>query len=147
MKNSVPKISSLRKNSFEFQSTKDHNYTFYKIRIHLFPFKKLFLLKQINFLALYFFQNLNKLGKDFIRNRRDRKPAAYAKLRRYLQVFSSYRRGGIISARRITRGSQSRKIWTFIIFMFNLLRKKIKCVDTQCICYFNLLLSDSSSST
>lgn len=145
MKNSVPKISSLRKNSFEFQSTKDHNYTFYKIRTHLFPFKKLFLVKQINFLALYFFQNLNKLGKDFIKNRRDRKPAAYAKLRRYLQVFSSYRGGGIISARRITRSSQSRKIWTFRFVCLTYYVKK--CVATKCICYFNLLLPDRSSST
>lgn len=47
--------------------TKDHNYTFYKIPTHLFSANKLFLVKQINSLALYFFQDLNKFERDFIK--------------------------------------------------------------------------------
>lgn len=50
--------------------TKDHNYAFYMIRTHLFSANKLFLVKQINSLALYFFQDLNKFERDFIKNRR-----------------------------------------------------------------------------
>lgn len=56
------------------------NFILIKITITLFTIfeltylKKIFLVKQINSLALYFFQNLNNLGQNYIKNRRARGP-------------------------------------------------------------------------